>query len=137
MKIELLHSITHDGQEYLPGLHELPDALAAQFLKFEWAAQPFAAAEVKAGAVREAPGPNLQLEKPAIAKAGVRPDFRAPMEPIGLQKSESRESRFDSAQRPEPVEGGVRSQESEGADAPDEGDTAEDAEARRGKRKGK
>ncbi|PYV31876.1 MAG: hypothetical protein DMG22_15315, partial [Acidobacteria bacterium] len=72
MKIELLHSITHDGQEYLPGLHELPDALAAQFLKFEWAAQPFAAAEVKAGAVREAPGPNLQLEKPVIAKAGVR-----------------------------------------------------------------
>jgi len=121
MKIELLHSITHDGQEYLPGLHELPDALAAQFLKFDWAAQPFAAAEVKAGAVREAPGPNLQLEKPVIAKAGVR----------------SRESRFDSAQRPEPVEGGVRSQESEGADAPEEGDTAEDAEARRGKRKGK
>src|SRR5207244_11597703 len=72
MKIELLHSITHDGQEYLPGLHELPDALAAQFLKFEWAAQPFAAAEVKAGAVREAPGPNLQLEKPTIAKAGGR-----------------------------------------------------------------
>ncbi len=67
MKIELLHSITHDGQEYLPGLHELPDVLAAQFLKYDWAAQPFAVPETKAGAVREAPGLNLELEKLASA----------------------------------------------------------------------
>jgi len=73
MKIELLHSITHDGQEYLPGLHELPDALAAQFLKYDWAAQPFVIAEAKAGAVREAPGLNLELEKPASGSASLRP----------------------------------------------------------------
>ena len=108
MKIELLHSITHDGQEYLPGLHELPDALAAQFLKYDWAAQPFVIAEAKAGAVREAPGLNLELEKPASAKAEVR------------------------SQKPE-----ARSQETEGADAPDEGDTAQDAEAREKKGKKK
>ncbi len=73
MKLELLHSITHDGQEYLPGLHELPDALAAQFLKYDWAAQPFVIAEAKAGAVREAPGPNLELGKPESRGAGVPP----------------------------------------------------------------
>jgi hypothetical protein len=52
MKIELLHSITHDGREYLPGLHELPDALAAQFLKYDWAAQPYLPPTATAGQVR-------------------------------------------------------------------------------------
>jgi len=66
MKVELLHSITHDGQEYLPGLHELPDVLAAQFLKYDWAAQPFVIAEAKAGAVREAPGPEARSQKSEV-----------------------------------------------------------------------
>jgi len=66
MKLELLHSITHDGKEYLPGLHELPDALAAQFLKYDWAAQPFVIAEAKAGAVREAPGPEARSQKSEV-----------------------------------------------------------------------
>ncbi len=56
MKIELIHSITHDGKEYLPGVHELPDDLAAIFLEYSWAARPYAAPEAKAGAVKEATG---------------------------------------------------------------------------------
>ncbi len=54
MKIELLHSITHDGKEYLPGVHELPDDLAKVFLKYPWAAEPYAAPEARPGAVKEA-----------------------------------------------------------------------------------
>jgi hypothetical protein len=56
MKIELLHSITHDGKEYLPGVHELPDGLGKIFLNYPWAAEPYRAPEAKAGAVKEAPG---------------------------------------------------------------------------------
>lgn len=62
MKIELLHSITHDGQEYLPGLHELPDALAAQFLKYDWAAQPYQPPTAAAGQVRRAKGRSLPAQ---------------------------------------------------------------------------
>jgi hypothetical protein len=59
MKIELLNSITHDGKEYLPGVHELPDDLGKLFLGYPWAAQPYAAPEAKAGAVRPVPaGPG-------------------------------------------------------------------------------
>ncbi|PYV15827.1 MAG: hypothetical protein DMG21_13850 [Acidobacteria bacterium] len=54
MKIELLHSITHDGKEYLPGVHELPDDLSKVFLNYRWAAQPYSAPEAKAGTVKEA-----------------------------------------------------------------------------------
>jgi len=87
MKVELLHSITHDGQEYLPGLHELPDALAAQFLKYDWAAQPFVIAEAKAGAVREAPGPNADLEKPASRG----PEARSQKSEVRSEKAEGPE----------------------------------------------
>ncbi len=64
MKIELTDSITHDGQVYTPGVHDLPDELARLFLEYEWAAREFVEPQVKPGGVKPV-APIEREEEPA------------------------------------------------------------------------
>lgn len=72
MKIELLHSITHDGTEYSPGVHDLPGELAQLFLTYSWAACEFTpATEAKAGTAKAVTvgTPNAAAQHPLPAQA--------------------------------------------------------------------
>lgn len=72
MKIELLHSITHDGTEYSPGVHDLPAELAQLFLTYTWAACEFTpATQAKAGTVKAVMvgTPNPAPQQPVAAQA--------------------------------------------------------------------
>jgi len=68
MKIELMHSITHDATEYTPGVHDLPEDLAKLFLSYSWATREFSpATEAKAGTVKAVTvgAPNAPAQSPA------------------------------------------------------------------------